>query len=55
MPDEVKKEAIKYCQTIDEFMENNPTIDPAFKDFIKPVVGRADDRIYNLVMGSIFS
>lgn len=49
-----KKEAVKYCETIEEFLENNPEIDKSWADFMKPVVQGADDRIYDFIMGAIF-
>lgn len=55
MADNVKKEAITYCETIEEFLENNPGIDPALKDLMKPVVQGADDRMYDFILGMIFS
>lgn len=55
MADKVKKEEVTYCQTIDEFLADNPDISPDWRDFMKPVVQGADDRIYTLIMSSIFS
>lgn len=50
-----KKEAVKYCETIEEFLENNPGIDPSWAEFMKPVIQGADERIYDFIIGSIFT
>lgn len=49
-----KKEATKYAETIEEFLENNPEIDKSWVDFMRPVIQGADDRIYDFIIGAIF-